>query len=59
MDDGQFNIQENINNRLIFPETEIQKLNRFLIRVSESDDSIERKILLLKKYIDIINVKED
>ena len=42
------------------PETDMDKLNRFLITLANTDDvSIRRKILMIKKFLDVLGDKED
>lgn len=43
----------------VFPETDLDKLNRFLITVAESEVGIRRKVLMIKKFLDILGEKED
>lgn len=43
----------------VYPETDMDKLNRFLITVAESNVGIRRKILMIKKFLDLIDEKED
>ena len=40
------------------PETDLDKLDRFLITVSESEVGIRRKILMLNKFIEALGRKE-
>lgn len=40
-------------------ETDLEKLDRFLITVSESKVDIRRKILMLNKFIEALGKKED
>jgi len=44
----------NYGKTIITPETDLQKLNRFLITVSESDVDIKRKVLMLNKFIETL-----
>lgn len=42
------------------PETDMDKLNRFLITVANTDGvGIRRKILMIKKFLDVLGDKED
>ena len=44
----------------IVPETDMDKLNRFLITVANTDGvGIRRKILIIKKFLDVLGDKED
>jgi len=40
--------------RVIVPETDLEKLNRFLITVSMSEVGIRRKLLMLNKFIETL-----
>jgi len=44
---------------VITNETDLEKLDRFLITVSESKFDIRRKILMLNKFIEALGKKED
>lgn len=45
--------------KVIVPETDLEKLDRFLITVSESEIGIRRKLLMLNKFIETLGEKED
>lgn len=52
--------QYNINKSEVVPETEMDKLNRFLLNVAHSNVGYRRKLLMVKKFIDIATgEKED
>ena len=44
---------------VIVPETDLDKLNRFLITIGSAEIGIRRKILMVKKFIDVLGYKED
>ena len=44
---------------VVVPETDLEKLDRFLITVSKSEAGIRRKILMLNKFIEALGRKED
>jgi len=54
-----FRKKNDVNKLVVTPETEVEKLDRFLITVSESKVDIRRKILMLNKFIEALGKKED
>ena len=45
--------------RVTVPETDLEKLDRFLITVSEAEVGIRRKLLMINKFIETLDEKED
>ena len=56
---GEKLAEYNTNKSAVFTETDLDKLDRFLITVSESEVGIRRKILMLNKFIEALGKKED
>jgi len=43
----------------VVPESNMDKLNRFLINIAESDAGYRRKVLMLKKFVDIATQEKE
>jgi len=45
---------------VIIPESDMDKLNRFLITVANTDGvGIRRKVVMIKKFLEVLGDKED